>query len=485
MSDGVPLKQILEPGEYRVEWTVPTQAGQRITLQGDLELRTDRPPRGNAYGEGLASWQFDGGTRHAGFPQIYEAGLVTGRLLNGQHVVLVDAVVEVWFSDRVIVHGRAALVGRSPLGTESLDIVKLGVQVEGIDAIAGVAPIQKVKIPLGKKEGQRYLDWSWEAVGNPESTQTWSDETSEVEFQFYSSVTAPEGFFFRVTFSPIVLVTFTEPVDFNKAFTHWVEPLRRIVALSTGRKERITYLSVRVRDPDSDEQELEFQVYGTALHQAPFSSRGNDILKVERAFFVSPEDLSLLALLRRWQELIDEHHPLLETYASLMFAPDQHPRSSFLLLIQAIEGLYGFETRQDFDQRVAAHSERRGTAISEATELLSSTTMTFLRKYLMKKPPNSLDSAITTTLAGVPVDVTPTLEKTDLILEVMGDDRAPKHVAECLRLVRNDLAHGTRGYDARKLHDVVELLDSVVRAHLLRILGCSEDAQKRTQERRR
>jgi hypothetical protein len=363
--------------------------------------------------------------------------------------------------------------------------LKLGVQVEGIDAITGIAPIQKVKIPLGKKEGQRYLDWSWEAVGNPESTQAWSDETAEVELQFYSSVTAPEGFFFRVVFSPIVLVTFAEPMDFNQAFTHWVEPLRRIVALSTGRKERITYLSVNVRDPDNDEGELEFQVFGTALHQAPFSSRGNDVLKVERAFFISPEDMSLLALLRRWQVLIDEHHPLLETYASLMFAPDQHPRSHFLLLIQAIEGLHGFETRENFDQRVSAHSGRRGLVISEATELLSPTTMKFLRKYLMKRPPNSLDSAIDAILAGVPVDVTPALEKTDLIMEMMGDNRAPKRVAEALRFIRNDLAHGTRGYDARKLHDVVELLDSVVRAHLLRILGCSEDAQKRTQERQR
>ena len=306
-----------------------------------------------------------------------------------------------------------------------------------------------------------------------------------MELQFYSSVTAPEGFFFQVTFIPIVLVTFTEPADFDQAFSHWVEPLRRIVALSTGRKERITYLSVTVREPESNEQERVFQVYGTALHQAPFSSGGNDLLKVERAFFISPEDMSLLALLRRWQELINAHHPLLETYASLMFAPDQHPRSRFLLLIQAIEGLYGFETRQHFEQRIGEHSARRSVALVEAAGHLAPATMQFFRKYLMKKPPSSLDSAITGVLGGVPVDVTPALEKADLIVEVMRDDRAPKHIAECLRLVRNDLAHGTRGYNARKLHDVAELLDSVVRAHLLRILGCSEDAQKRTQERRR
>jgi hypothetical protein len=484
VSDGVPLQQLLEPGEYRVEWSLPSQTGTIITLPGDLELRADRPPQGNAYGEGLASWQFDGTTRSGGFPQVYESSSVKGQLINGQHVVLVDVIIEVWIEDRVILHSRAALIGRSPLESDDIDIKSLSVQIEGTDAISGIPPIQKVKIPSGSREGKSYLDWSWEAVGQPSSTQVWSDAAAEMELQFYSSVTAPEGFFFRVSFSPVIRVIFLTSTEFDGVFARWVEPLRRIVALSTGRDERITFLSIGVRDPRDSASELEFQVYGTGLHQRPFSSRGNDILKIERAFFISPDDMSLLGLLRRWQELDDAHHPLLETYASLMFTPDQHPRSRFLLLLQAIEGLHGFETRQDFDGRVLEHTQRRREVIDEAAGNIGPESLKFLRKYLMKRPPSSLDTALTSVLSGVPVNVTATLGKTSLVQRLMNDGRTPKQVAECLRLIRNDLAHGTRGYDPNELHEVVKILDHVVRAHLLRLLGCSEEAQKRTQERR-
>jgi hypothetical protein len=407
---------------------------------------------------------------------------MVGRLLNGRYVILVDSVVEIWSSDHALIHARAALIGRTYLSTQILNVVGFEIQVEGLDAIAGIGPIRSVSTPIDPR-GRRHLDWDWGAAGQPDSTQSWTDEKVELKLQFYNSLSAPDSFFFQVAFSPIVLADFTEPVDFDQIFSYWIEPLRRIVALSTGRKERTTYLSIKVSDPVNGEV-MDFQVYGTALHQDPFASRGNDIRKVHRAFLISPNNLSLLALLRRWQELIEEHHPLLETYGSLMFAPEQHPRSGFLLLIQAIEGLHGFETEDNFEQRVTKHLERRNAVLDEAKATLSKESTKFLQ-HLKKEPPRTLDEAITAILASVPVDVMPELTATSLVLEAMTDNRDPGNTVGCLRLIRNDLAHGKRGYDTQKLHDVVELLDSVVRAHFLRILGCPEDAQRRTQERRR
>ena len=43
-----------------------------------------------------------------------------------------------------------------------------------------------------------------------------------------------------------------------------------------------------------------------------------------------------------------------------------------------------------------------------------------------------------------------------------------------IRIARNALAHGTRGFDAEDLDPVNEILDRVVRAHALRLLGCDE-----------
>ena len=46
-----------------------------------------------------------------------------------------------------------------------------------------------------------------------------------------------------------------------------------------------------------------------------------------------------------------------------------------------------------------------------------------------------------------------------------------------LRAVRNDLSHGTKGYPTLDLHAVVQILERVTRAHMLRVLGCGTDAQ--------
>jgi len=77
-----------------------------------------------------------------------------------------------------------------------------------------------------------------------------------------------------------------------------------------------------------------------------------------------------------------------------------------------------------------------------------------------------------------PVNLSGALEATELVKRVRSDPRKPDSMPAALRLVRNDLAHGTRGYDTLELSDVADLLDRVARAHLLRILGCPESAQR-------
>jgi hypothetical protein len=480
MGDGVPLDLLLEPGEYRVEWQIPNRSGGISALPGDIELLADRPPRGNVFGDVPVEW-LGGIEGVASFPQTYEVDKITGRLLNGFTVVLIKPTVEIWFSERAILRASAALLGREAFGGDDIQVASIDVQVEGLDAIAGIGPIREVEIPWKQKKDQRHLEWSWKAMGNPESTQIWADDDAEVKLEFYSGVTAPESFFFRVTFSPVLHIRPRIPIPLDDAFSEWIEPLRRIIALSTGRKERITYLAVRLVGYENPRL---FQVFGTALHQEPYSSRGNDILKVERSFLLSPEDMSLLALLRRWQELQADHHPLLETYAAMMFAPVQHPRSRVLLLVQALEGMHGHENVATFARRVDEHTKRRDHALAQAVGTLSTDVVRFLKRNISRRPTTGLQEVLSETLGAVPVNITPDLERSALIAEVMGDPRKPTNSYDALRIVRNDLAHGTRGYDLQALFVVAELLDGVVRAHMLRVLDSSEDAQRRSQERR-
>lgn len=418
------------------------------------------------------------------FPQRYEHDAIRGRLINGLHIVLVESVVEIWFPERAVIHSRAALIGTHPIPDDAPLLTDVEVQVEGLDAVSSEGPLKTFQLPTAVMNETRYLDWSYGAVGNPESTSTWEDAEAEVELRFHNSMSAPEPYFFRVAFSPVVLIRFTAPLAFVSVFTDWIEPLRRIVALSTGRQGKITYLAVGVAGGQpADEPKSGFQVYGTAIHQMPYSSRGDDVRKTKVAFRLSTTGLSLLGLLRRWQELDSHHHPLLESYGSMMFAPLQHPRSRFLVLIQAIEGLHGAENEAEWAGRVERHQKLRDEVLVEGSGVLCQKSIKFLKSFLMKQPISGLDERLKAVLESVPIDVRPQLEQTPVVRMVR--DSCPKDpgLLGALRTIRNDLAHGNRGYDADDLHAIVRVLEGVVWAHLLRVLGCPVDAQKDVQGR--
>ncbi|RXZ51914.1 HEPN domain-containing protein [Agromyces binzhouensis] len=480
MSETVPLRHLLEPGEYRVQWTIPSRETGEITLEGDLDLVADRPPRAHVYGEIPGTYSpGESGTRIASFPQSYYGGLVRGRLLNGQHVLLVDTTIDVIFPDRAALHARAALVGRNPAPDGELSVTQMKAQVEGLDAVAGIPPIHQTEVPMQAPPGTKHLDWSWKAYGQPESTQIWADTEAEVQIRYLNSYSATDWYAFRVSFSPVVLVKPTAPLGIEAVFDDWIEPVRRLISLSTGRRERLTFVSVTLAGkpdiaPDGDEVN-EFQIYGSAIHQEPYASRGADVGKLSPAFHFSPQEMSLLAMLRRWQELAADHHPLLESYASLIYARDQHPRSRLLLLIQAIEGFYGHETHAAYEVRLATHKTRREEILALLAKTQNEDVMSFLKKHLMKSPPASLEEALGKTLKAAPVDVVPELKRTALLSE-------HESVPSGLRIIRNDLAHGNRGYPPEDLHEIVRALDGVVRANLLRVLGCDEASQRAAQQ---
>lgn len=392
------------------------------------------------------------------------------------------------------IRAKAALVGKLRFTESELRIYQVEVQFEGLDAVCGEAPLQSVSST--GLSGTRRVEWTYGAIGNPKSTIQWSDDGAELELRFDDSVTKlEEAYFYQVMFSPVLLLRFQEPIGFDAVFSDWIEPLRRIISLSTGRRERTTYVAVGTSPNDLSTSNagiraFNFQVYGSDLQQEPFASRGNDVREIKCAFRVSADDLSLLSLLRQWQVLAADHHPLLETYGAMMFARDQHPRSRFLLLIQSIEGLHGNETWDVYKKKKETHRSLRRSVLEEASETLSPESFKFLKTFLMKEPISGLDQRIRAVLAGAPVDVGTELEATPLVRKVQANELQKENptrpdLAGALRIIRNDLAHGNRGYDAGELDEVVELLDGVVRAHLLRILGCPEEAQKLAQDQRR
>lgn len=479
MSDGVPLSLVLEPGEYRVDWQIPTQTGEPpVTVTGELILRANYPPRATAHGKVPVEWNSHG-TGMTGFPQTYEAKLVFGRLVNGPQVVLVDPVIDLFGPESAIINARCALVGSSAITPTDIEISGFALQVEGLDAVAGVAPIGGLQYPMST-DGRTYLDWKWEVHGNPDSSVTWTDDGVELRLMYDASFSMMDAYYFRVAFSPVLRADFVETQELDTVITDWVEPVRRIVSLATSRKERTTYLAVRLRNGD-DDLGL-FQLYGIGIHQEPYAARGNDILKITKAFFFANEETSALSLIRQWQKLTHEHHPLLETYGSTMLAPDQHPRSEFLQLIQAIEGLHGHEDKDKWATRCEDHELKREALIQDAAGHLSEENMAFLVESFPKRPRSNLDGPLSVVLKAAPIDVMPELKKTQLVADLTAANSKSLGPFSALRLARNDLAHGTRGYDSWTLREVSKILEGVVRANLARILGCPKDSQKRVQK---
>ena len=163
----------------------------------------------------------------------------------------------------------------------------------------------------------------------------------------------------------------------------------------------------------------------------------------------------------------------METYGAMLLV-DEHPRSRFLLLVQALEGAYGFEHREEF---AAAQQKSVETLNALLDKIRTSTNQKDRKKikdaWRQVHPP--LEDVLIRTLESLPFDIRPWLEASPVLREVgENEETGEVDVVLALRVIRNDLAHGNRGYDSRGLRQVVELLERVVRAETLRILGCPE-----------
>jgi hypothetical protein len=482
-----PLRLLYEPDDYLCTWNIPDGKGGSVELPGQLEVLPNRAPKGSVYGrlpldcdepqEGLFSFSF---------PQVVEAPVLSGTLANGGSVFLLDAHITYWAMNQGLVTGSAALLGRggeifgghsSKTAVECANkaplVSSVDFQITALDALVGTAPIASVRIPGVHPNNPRDL---WSACLNLEARAEWAKGGVKLSVGYNGRMRVADGFEFRLAFSPVATITVQRSVSLRVVFDEFVEPLRRIGSIATGKPQDLTYVAVRLADAAG-----QYQVYGTGITQAPYASSAREVRNHRSAIRAKVDELSLLDLILEWCKYAAEHHPLVETYGSMLHAHDRHPRSRFLLLLQALEGLHGYETRNEYSRRTLSHLSKREQVINSLNGMVDRDMMQFVKKHLSKFPHTGLDAVLKSMTDALPIDIMGRIAATSLVEEVMSDPsvRTP---ANALRIIRNNLAHGKRGYDAFQLDEVVRILELAVRAHSLRILGCPDGVVKRVFE---
>lgn len=466
MTRKTALKLSFTPDDYLATWQLPSPKGGTFESHGALTVEAGKPPKATAHGD------FDGQLEKMaggaiGFPQHVDAPVITGSLSNGANVILVNAQVSYWFPDRAIIHAAAAIITLADVTSAEALFKHFDIQVGGLDAIAGVAPIKSTKFPKKGAAG------TWAAELASDFKQEWTGTGATVGLTYYGSFRSFDPYAFSMGFSPVAFGKLDAPVPMSQLLDEWIYPLRRVVSIATGRPEEITYLTLYPATDDGSE--LKGQLFGSGITQEPYESSRDEIEKIKSPLRLKSDGVSLLALLRTWQKLQAVHHPLVETYGSMLHAMDQHPRSRFLLLLQAIEGTHGYETKASFAKRQKKHSEDRDEVVALTKGSLDAKQLKFLERNLGKRPPGGLEPAINWLAKKLPGNVKEQLQATPLITTMTAAPVNAKNAPDALRIIRNDLAHGTKGYDAYELQQVVEVLERMVRAHALELLGCPDD----------
>jgi len=470
------VKLPFETGEYLCTWDVPDGSGGMREVSGLLTVEQGHYPNGMLYGNMPIDWQEQGkGQKFATFPQTHRFDSLVGRLSTGAYVALLNGELSYWFDTQGRARGAIAVLSQDKFDASAhRKYASIEIQVEGLEAVAGVAPISKTKFPVDK-DAER----TWAATLNDEAKFEWATEEHQMSFWYNGSFRSFDAYEFRMVFGPVLRVTSQQPLTVVEWWLNWVRPLRQMISLVTSAPREIRYfLALNDGDPEHSQRD---QVFGWDITHQPVNSTRAVVDEIRSSVKLKEDELSLLALLTKWQELAAIHHPLIETYGSMTTAKEQHPRSRFLLLLQALEGSHGFENKASHEKDREKHTKARQAFIDRVAELLEAKDLKFLDKYLMKSPPQGLEQSLIAIFKSLPVDVVPELEKTELVAQMRAEHsgKGKLRVEAALVRARNVLSHGSSSFDPNALEETAKILDRVVRSEAIRLLGAPSAARER------
>lgn len=474
-KESLALKLPFEAGEHLCTWIVPGTDGVNVEIPGLLNLEVGKYPFGILYGNLPIEWN----NGAASFPQRTEFRSLVGRLSSGGSVAIMNGELDYWIDTQGRATAAFAVLSRSELDANNpRKHQAIELQIDGLDAIMGIAPISQVQMP--HKAGDEPI---WSATVNREAKKNWKANTNTMSIRYNATIRALDFYEFRMVFGSVLRITSEEGLTIEDWWTKWVWPLRQLISLITqGPREIHAFLAI---EDSNNPRASRDQVFGWNITQTTQNSSRDQIDATKALVNLTKDEANLLEILTNWQALSNSHHPLLETYGSMTTIDEQHPRSRVLLLLQALEGLHGYETAEKYAARSTKHAEKRQAVLDRAAALLESDDLKFLKRSLMKRPASGLFEALSSIFGALPVDIRPELESTPLFNEIrQSDSELNEAVTERILVkIRNDLSHGSASYQPWQLKEVADHLERVVRAEMLRVIGAPESSRTRALEK--
>jgi hypothetical protein len=462
----------VSPGEYSLEWIL----GDR-RIAGDVALAARRLPRITAYGE-PGEVVADRGERE--FPQTRAIPRLVGRLRSNLDIVVLDATLDEWFPGQSFGAGRWAIVGLGIASVPEDAYDRIRFQITDSDLWFGVPPLDRVTWPARDSPA---TEKTFSASLNPSAHQVWEDIDDGITIDCGYEVSYTfDPYHYGLAVAPVVDFYSQVPLRLDDWRDEWVQPLLGLAAFATKRPQTVSWLTVHI---GSDRERQTGTVFAGGIDQAPYTAdyKGEWRIDPERRplFTLAGLSLSLPRVAREWRQLQSSDNPFVELYRLALFQPDLPLRARFLYLVQALEALHGYENREVEAERQMLFEERRNQVIEEAVAVgVSPQSWRFLRRFWSTRRPDSLDRRLAALLAALPVQLQSELDSNPELQPIrtalLEEDDTARTLPVQLRLLRNHLSHGDRNYDDRELRPWVQTVETVCRAHLLRLLGFDPSA---------
>ena len=465
-----------QPGDYAVEWFLDGRV-----IAGELILEPNQPPEVRVFGDVVPKDWSRGGS----FPEDHIFDRVTGRLRSGQDVVLRDAHLSIWYMQRSHGSARHAVVGLGIGKVPGDAFPRARFQLTNLDLLFGVAPIQTITFPAA---GRLALEGQYAIETNPKAHHEWIDEAAGLTVECTYDVQVPlgSGHQHYVAFAPTVSIVVDEPLTVDQWVDEWVMPLQRLATLATRHPQRLSWLTVNSAARSASENERmrgsrTGTVFGSGIEQTPYEAEYRDEWREREnrpLFTLATIPMPLPELVRSWRRLERDKNPFMELFGLTLRQADLPARARYLYLVQALEVLHSYEHSTEDEQAQARFDQYRAKVLGALAEIeLPHGDLRFIKDNWSKRRTDSLDRRLRDLIDQLPEPVRVGVSSApagDVLAAMTLDAQLP--LEGLLRVLRNDLSHGKRNYDDRSLRPWVALVETVCRAHALRLLGFDEAA---------